>query len=209
MSSDYTSSTFASVFSRTKSLRDKYHKLKQQSSGYTGEVGRLKEAGKKDIRIFRQELDTFLDKLEQDVLAELEKNACEEQHRIDEYIATLTAALELLNSDYKSLDTARKDGRKEVMFVFDVKVSRSLGEYESRLAYLEKGYTIPKLSFERDQTLANLQSYIKNFGFLKIKDKEYETRLTYPERGYTIPKFPCEREPTLDDLQSDRRYGFL
>lgn len=166
-SSGYQSSTFSLVLSKTKTLSDEYNRLKQQSSGDADELNRVKEACKEEIKTFRVELDTFLNKLVDDMLAELDRCERDEVNRINEHILTLTEALNLLDSDYKVLEEAGKDGRKEVMFISDVQMSGALKKFERRLAELEKGYTKPNLSFERNKTLADLQSHIKTLGFLK------------------------------------------
>lgn len=45
----------------------------------------------------------------------------------------MSTALKLLVSDYKSLESSQKDDREKIMSVSDVRVSRSLEDYEKKM----------------------------------------------------------------------------
>lgn len=214
-STDYKSSTCASVLSKIKSLRDKYNLLKQQSTGNVSEMKRLKEGCKKDIKIFRKELDTFLNKLEQDMLTELDNYERQEQHRIDEYISTLTTALQLLDLDYKLLEDAKKDGRKEIMFASDVQVTKNFQGYESRLSDLKEDYIKPRISFERNKKLTDLHSDVKALGHLTAQTRTgSQTTLNTGSRsdrkvllGRTVQSQGHVNVRTRDDENTPGIYG--
>ena len=167
-SSGYRSSTVDSVLSQTQSLKDKYDRLKQEFIRCDKEVKQLKEALKKEIKSFRKALDTFLDNLEKNMLTELDKWESAESRRVDQHISDLTTALKVVESDCKLLEDAKRDGRKEMMFTADIRVSSALQGYEDKLGELEKNVDKP---FERNQTIADLITDIKSLGFLKTQSK--------------------------------------
>ena len=63
-SSGYRPSTLNSCLSKIQSLKNNYDQLKQESGRFGKELKQLKHVCKKEIQIFRKELDAFLDNLE-------------------------------------------------------------------------------------------------------------------------------------------------
>ena len=169
-SSGYTSTKLNSILAKTKSLKDKYDQLKQECNDNKTGLTRSKEACMKAITTFRKQLEDFLNKLEQNMLAELDQHETKERQRVDQQIATLTAALHMLDAEYTLLDKARKDGRKETMFAADARVSTNLLDYESRLSDLEKYAFNVNVSFEMNKKLNDLQKDIKSLGSLKMSE---------------------------------------
>ena len=96
-SSGYTSTKLDSILSKTKSLKDKYDELKQSYIEGKKELEDNKEECKKAMQAFRKELDDYIDKLEREMLEELNKLATKQHQWIDQKIATLTTALQLLD----------------------------------------------------------------------------------------------------------------
>ena len=98
---------------------------------------------------------------------------------IDEQISSLTAAIERLGLDLKMLEHARKFGRNEPMFASEMKVSKSLQEYETLLGDLQKYGTKPALSFERNKRLTDILKNVDTLGSLQGDMKV----AVCPERG--------------------------
>ena len=185
-SSSYTIQMLNAVLSKTKSMKDNFDKMKKESTDAIKELNILKEACKKEIQTFRKELNTFLDKLENDILKELDKSEEEPYKQLNQHISTLTAALQMLDSDYTLLEKAKEDGRKSVMFTSDLQVSKRLQEYESRLKELVNDVIKPTLSFERNKKLADIQTSIKIFGKLRVKDTSATRSKKQPLLGSKI-----------------------
>lgn len=165
----YKVSSFESLLAKTKELKDKFDLLKQESLGYYAEMELLKCMCKNEIKKFRKELDSFLDTLEKDMLEEINKYSHLQIRAIDEHIIAVRTAQEMLDSDYKLLEDAKLDGRKEKMFVSEVQVSKAIQLCEIRLADLEKDDIRPCMSFKRNKKLADLESNTIKFGSLKVK----------------------------------------
>ena len=132
---------------------------------------RLKDVCQKEIKAFRKELNDFLDRLEQTMLKELDACEVEKCQQIDQEIATLANALQMLDSDYTMLTKAKVDGRNQIMFAAEIQVAKTIRDCESRLADLEKEDADLMLSFEKNKKLADLQADIKSLGVI---DKEFK-----------------------------------
>ena len=64
------------------------------------------------------------------------------------------------------LEDAKRNKEKETMYIADVRVSRALQGYESRLDDLENDYAKPALAFGRNKILANLKNNVDALGYL-------------------------------------------
>ena len=168
-SSSYSTQVFNTVLSKTRSMKDKFNKMKKECTEDVKKIKILKEACRKEIQTFRKELNTFLDKLEIDMLRDLDKTAKIQLKRLDQQISTLITALQMLDSDYRLLENAKQDGRKSMMFTSDLQVSKRLQDYESRFKDLCNDIRKPALSFERNKILADIHSNIKALGNLRRK----------------------------------------
>ena len=119
-SSGYKSSKIDAILAKSKSLKDKYDRLKQKCSTNKKELVRSKDHCQKEIKAFRKELNDFLDKLEHKMLKELASCEDEKRKQIDQQIATLSNALQMLDADHMILSKSKEDGRTPVMFAAEV-----------------------------------------------------------------------------------------
>ena len=174
-SSDYKSPKLDSILAEIKSLEVKYERLKQDNTGSKKEVNKLKEDCQKEIRRYRKELDTIFDDLESNILTELDKWKRDRHCHVDQNMSTIDAALNVLRVDCKRLEDAKRDGKKEAMFVADTQVSKSIHGYARKLAELEKDIEKPNLAFKRNELLADLVAGVNSFGSLlsqRISDNQ-------------------------------------
>ena len=153
-------------------MKDKYDQLKQKCSANKNELGRSKDICQNEMKAFRKELNGFLDRLEQKMLKELSDIEEEKRRLIDEQIAKLTNALQMLDADYKILAKAKSDGRNQIMFTAEVQTAKTIRDCASRLADLEKDITELILSFEKNKTLEDLLTDVKSFGVINKVEKK-------------------------------------
>ena len=172
-SSGYKSSQIDAILAKSKYLKEKYDQLKQKCSTNKNELGRSKDICQNEMKAFRKELNDFLDRLEQKMLKELSDIEDEKRRQIDQQIATLTNALQMLDADCKILAKAKADGRNQVMFTAEVQTSKTIRDCESRLADLTKNITELTLSFEKNKKLEDLLTDVKSFGAIKKIEKKY------------------------------------
>ena len=173
ISSGYKSTQIDAILVKSKYLKEKYDQLKQKCSTNKNELGRSKDICQNEMKNFRKELNGFLDRLEQKMLEELSDIEDEKRRQIDEQIAILTNALQMLDADYKILAKAKADGRKQIMFTAEVQTSKTIRDCESRLADLTKDITELILSFEKNKKLEDLLTDVKSFGAInKIEKKD-------------------------------------
>ena len=92
----YTASNMDLILAKTQSLKDAYDRLKKECQENESELERSKDTCKEEIQAFRKEIDEFLNKLEQRMLAELDQCFKKESQRINEHIKTLTTAFQML-----------------------------------------------------------------------------------------------------------------
>ena len=173
-SSGYKSSKIDAILAKSKSLKDKYDRLKQKCSTNKKELVRSKDVCQKEIRAFRKELNDFLDKLEQNMLKELASHEDEKRKQIDQHIATLSNALQMLDTDQKILAISKEDGRNQAMFAAEVQAAKTIRDCESRLTDLEKDVAELRLSFEKNKKLADLHADINALGALDMEAKKGE-----------------------------------
>ena len=172
-SSGYKSSQIDALLVKSKYLKEKYDRLKQKCSTNKNELGRSKDICQNEMKAFRKELNDFLDRLEQKMLKELSDIEDEKRRQIDEQIATLTNALQMLDADYKILAKAKADGRNQIMFTAEVQISKTIRDCESRLADLTKDITELILSFEKNKKLEDVLTDVKSFGTINKTEKKY------------------------------------
>ena len=174
-SASYKSSKLITILAEIKSLEVKYERLKQDSTGSKKEVYKLKEDCQKEIKRYRKELDTIFDNLESNILTELDQWEQDRDRRVDQNVSTIDAALNVLRVDCKRLEDAKRDGKKEAMFVADTQVSKSIQGYARKLEELEKDIEKPNLEFERNELLADLVAGVNSLGSLlsqRISDNQ-------------------------------------
>lgn len=166
-SSSYTRSEIDTVLSKIEALKDDYEKLEKKRNDESQKMEMSKENCQKDIKAFRDEINAFLNDLEKNILEQLQSCKSEVQTRIDQHMSTLSAALKVLESDYKLLGDAKNDGRKKVMFAVDVQVSKNFHDCHARLSDIGNDVINTDLIFEKNKRLASLQSEIYSMGSLK------------------------------------------
>ena len=166
-SSAYSSSKLDSVASKLNGIKDDYDQLNKVRNDESKRLERLKEECREAIEAFRKEIDSFLDKLEKNMLKQVESFEIEGQKRISQHISTLTATMKLLESDLKLVEDAKNDGRKETMFAAGEQVSQDLQGYIDRLGDIENETIETEMTFEQNAQLVKLLAEIDSFGSLK------------------------------------------
>ena len=184
-SSSYTPSKLNSVLAEIKSLEVKYERLKQESHGNKKVINQLKEACTKEIAKYRKELDTIFDNLERSMLTELDEWKQDKDRCVDQDMSTIAEALNVLKVDCKNLEDAKRDGKKEAMFIADVQVSRSIQGYTRKLGELQTASEKPTLAFERNEILADLAAGIETLGSLNSQRKGDKQDTKLPGKPYS------------------------
>lgn len=123
---------------------------------------------KKDIMLFRKELNTYLDKMEHNMLKDLATLQEKQTVAVNEEIVSLTAALERLSLELEMLEHAKQFDRKETMFASEMKVLKSLKEYETLAGDMHTYGTKPVLSFKKNKKITDILRSVDTLGCLKI-----------------------------------------
>ena len=166
-SSAYSSSKLDSVASKLNGIKDAYAQLNKERNDESKRLERMKDDCRKTIEKFRKEIDSFLDKLENNMLKQVELFETEGQKRISQHISTLTANMKLLESDLKLVEDAKNDGRKETMFAAGEQVSKDVQGYVDRLGDIENEAKETEIIFEKNAKLVQLLTEIDSLGSVK------------------------------------------
>ena len=183
--SGYKAAMLKSVLAEIKSIAVKFDRLKQESSGNKKEIDKLTEDCENDIQVFRKEVKTIFDNLESNLLSDVNKWKQGENRRVDQDMSTIDTTENVLKVDRKRVEDAIRVGKKEVMFVADIQVSKALHTYKRKLEDLENDIEKPSLAFERNEILADLIAGINKLGFLVTKHKDNRHVLKQPAKPYS------------------------
>ena len=200
-----------SVLSKIKSLKHRFESMQKVRKCDNTTLKSLTEKCKKEIKEFRAKIDSFLDKLEQNVMQELaEFDKVQTQH-VDKHISSLTTGLQTLDSDYQLLESAKKNANKAKMFITEFQITKSLQEYETVLCEIETDASKPTLSFVGNKRLAELQAEVCSLGSLKRADKslgfadkskyEYEKEVLLGMKATSQNKVNIQASPSDDDVE--------
>ena len=169
-SRSYPTKKLDSIIDKTKTLRMNIEQLQQERSMDRTNLTGLKDTRRKEITAFRKELNDFLDHLERNIIQDLEKYEKKMKQLIDDQIKSLTTALQMIDLDYKLLEDAKYDNKTETMFASNIKISKSLSEYEAVLDDMLKNFERPDLCFQRNSKLVEMELAIDSLGSIKEKD---------------------------------------
>ena len=164
----YTTTRLSSVLQAAKTVKTQIDQLQHQRNADSREFICTKDACKTKISTFREEMNTFLDKLEQRALIEIDKYEKEQMGRINHHIVSITTALQMIESDLTLLEDAKKSNKKMLMYISDIKVSENLKEYEALITDLQRDALTPVLSFERNYKLVDMQSDVQTLGTVRV-----------------------------------------
>lgn len=171
-SAQYPIQRLDSVSSKIKSLKYQFESMQKIRKCDTAKLKSLIEKCKEEIKEFRANIDSFLDKVEQNIMGELAVFDQVQTQHIDQHISALTTGLQMLDSDNQLLESAKKNANKVKMFITEFQVSKSLQEYEAVLADIETDASkTTTLSFVGNKRLADLQAEVCSLGSLKRTDK--------------------------------------
>ena len=183
--SGYKPAKLKSVLTEIKSLATKFDHLKQESRGNKKEIDKITEDCENDIQVFRKEVKTIFDNLESNLLSDVNKWKQGENRRVDQDMSTIDTTENVLKVDRKRVEDAIRGGKKEVMFVADIQVSKALNTYKRKLEDLENDIEKPSLAFERNEILVDLVAGIDKLGSLVTKHKDRRQVLKQPAKSYT------------------------
>ena len=126
---------------------------------------------KSDIHIFRKELNSYLDILEDKVIKESEVHEARYKQEISHHIETCSSTLKSLWADETLLVETQKTSKKANMFTAHHKVSHRIKNYESLLNDFMQESVLPDLTFKRNEELRNLLKTVKELGQLTGQTK--------------------------------------
>ena len=102
--------------------------------------------------------------MEEEIIANLDKTAKQNLLALEKQIADMTASLQALNTDLHLIDNANKTNKGEIMFSANIKVSKSISEYDDLIRDIRNDMRQPKLIFERNEKLTDILKSVEGLG---------------------------------------------
>ena len=161
------------VMDKAKSLKAGIEILKQGGEANRKKINDNKEECNKLITDFRREINTLLDKMEKEIVVSLDKRSNQQLQAIEKQIAAMTASLQALDTDLDIIENATKLNRDEIMFSANVKLSKSISEYDELIKDIRNSMQPPKLEFQKNKKLIDMLKSVEGFG--KIEPSEIDS----------------------------------
>ena len=161
------------VIDKAKALKLEIETLKKDGEANRKKLGSKTEECKKEIAVFRRVINKILDKMEEKILVTLGKKSNQHLQVIERQIATLTASLKALDTDLDAMDNAHKTNRDEIMFSANVKLSKSISEYDELTKDIRNSMHSPNLEFQENNKLIDMLKNMEGFG--RIEEAEADS----------------------------------
>ena len=160
----HTQKQLKDLMDKAKSLKVGMESCKQDEEAMRKKLDDYKEECKKEITAFRRDINAILDKIEKEVIDKLDTRAKQQLQAIEKKIADMAASLLALNADLDIIDNANKTNKGEIMFSANVKVSKSISEYDDLIRDIKNDMRQPKLIFERNENLTDILKSVEGLG---------------------------------------------
>ena len=160
------------LMDKAKSLKAGIEILKEDEEANRKKLDGKKEECKKEITAFRREINNTLDKMERDILVTLDKKSNQQLQAIEKKLATLTASLQALDSDLTIGDNANKTNRDQTMFSANVKLSKSIYDYDELVEEIRNSMLPPKLEFQQNTILIDMLKKEEGLGNIESSDSD-------------------------------------
>ena len=158
--------------------------LKRKGQEEKCSIAKMTEESKSHTQTFRSKLNELLDTMERNLLKDINEVRNKHDETVDHQIDSLTTTSQMLQRDYKILEDLEKNGTKEAVFAAEIKISKSLKEYETVLLDITKEVPNCSVYFEKNM---ELETMLKETNLGKMKSSS-------------------RREPSPKLLPHDRRY---
>ena len=178
--SEFTTSKLDATIKRAINLKDKFGSINHEGKSHICELDNIKEICRQDIKAFRQDLNAFLDNLEEKILKDLDDCEKDQCQFIEERVSTLSDKLQALDADHNTLVTTKAEGKRETMFAVDFTISKHLQDYEIFCDEVAAEIQAVTIIFAKSEKLEALQNVITSMGTLFTNEQKFIERNTDP-----------------------------
>ena len=165
---------FNEISSKIKELLDKATDLKSDHATCMRKLEEVEQSCRREINSFRTLLSDWLIKIEQDALLDLQKRVDEQKKHLEEGNDSLDSAVQLLNIDKQLLEDPTKAQSERQMFITCNRIQKSLHHYGASIEYIESKLVVPRIEFERNEKLSQMEQEIKCLGEIKTQNEVQE-----------------------------------
>ena len=160
------------VIDKAKALKVEIKTLKKDGEASCKKLDAKTEECKKEITTFRREINKIMDKVEEEILVTLGKRSNQQLQVIERQIATLTASLQALDTDLNVMDNANKTNNDTIMFSANVKLSKSISEYNELTKDIRNRMQSPNLKFQENKKLIDMLKSVEGFGRIEVVEAD-------------------------------------
>ena len=160
----HTQKQLKNLMNKAKLLKVEMESCKQDEEAIRKKLDDYKVECKREITAFRRDINAILDKIEKEVIVKLDTRAKQQLQAIEKKIADMAASILALNADLDIIDNANKTNKGEIMFSANIKVSKSISEYDDLIGDIRNDMRQPKLKFERNEKLTDILKSVEGLG---------------------------------------------
>ena len=175
MSKSFKKDILDTVGVKTAKLRDDIKNILKDRSADIQKLAVGQESCRIDVTQFRQEMNAFMDLIEQEALKELETHGAVEKQNIAHHMTSCSATIELLEKDLKLIDDLTNVCGNADMYAANIRILAHLKDYENLYHDIIREMKSPVLSFKRNNDLTKLQQKIKEFGKVIVNYEQTNT----------------------------------
>ena len=199
-SASYQRGKFSVVAQKVDMLNDETDWILDERQSELKSNTTMTKGAKEDTRKYRQEINRKLDMMENEMLIEIDRRESKNRQHVDGHISSCTTTKQLIQSDLKILNDAKKTAHKSDMFAADVQVSKRLADYERLLRDIRRESTSISLTFKNNDQILDMLVNTKSIGTLveQTIEKTVFTDLKFENLKKKKVKIPKDKnKPTI------------
>ena len=166
--------TFSSMCERIGDLASKALEMKSQQGSCINGLQEVETRCETEIRNFKADIISWIDKLETDALADLHSTIADQKLILQRAGDSAGNALRLLTVDQKLIANADKSQNKRQMFISNIQIEKSLQHYETALSEAGSKLNVPNIEFEKNKKLSVILQESIYLGQMKTQESEYK-----------------------------------
>ena len=160
---------FDALTDKTNSLIEHALQLKEHHTNCLESLGKANRSFEQQIHQLRKDLNTWVDKLEENTQAEKRNRVDGVRYVLKKQSAIITDTLQLLNEAKQSIEGTRAFKSEKNIFVINKKFQHPIELYEKTLNEFEKNITRCAVTFERNNEIVDFQQRQDCFGYFSIE----------------------------------------
>ena len=205
-SSKFKSKILKSTMTLTVDIKSKVDAIKQTGLSCLCDLEDMKDKCRVDIKNFRQELNSVLDKLETETLQNLDHLFIKQKELLELHLSSLKTLCDDLDSEYTVLQNAKECGKKEIMFISENRISKNLQRYENACENIETDINSAVLRFDARDKLTTIRN-MRNLGIIFTNENQLHKRTGSLTSNDRSDSFSGSFSDNIDQQTKQRKHS--